>query len=397
MSKGLDRRSAVINLAFIPHDLLGVDHVLSVIRRVKSALDIHILIVGSREISEIFRVVTDPRGRPTKQVFLWYNLLSDIPDMENSDLVVNWLGHRSRGWGGWAEKATDVAETFRFACPNNPAVRAKALTRVRELLTRYPFDGIFLDKIRFPSPASGLDEVVSCFCDHRCSAASAVGLDLKDVARIFERVAAIETPDPLAGRRGTFVAGTLAGADSLLARFLRFRSDSIKTRRPGARRGIAPRPRGFDRSVLARPSAFGWPRLQRPCKVLRLGKANDLPDSPTSRIAFGIPGSEVRTDAKLSEASIAAWASRPAGLRHTSRCEARRSAAGCRPDGAARGLGALSRSWPRAGAPRWRREITPEHVIDMVRAGRKANVAGAIVSGIGARAHGWHPALAAAV
>src|SRR6516162_3549628 len=168
-------------------DRLGVDHVLSVIARVKAALDLDILIVGAREIPEIFGLMTDPRGRPAKQIFFWYNVLSDIPGMDNSDLVVNWRGQRSRGWGGWAEKGADVAETFRFACPNNPAARAKTLTRLRELLTRYPFDGVFLDKIRFPSPANGLDEVVSCFCDHCRRAASAIGLDLRDVAGIFER------------------------------------------------------------------------------------------------------------------------------------------------------------------------------------------------------------------
>ena len=60
-------------------DLLGVDHVLSVIERVKPALELDILIVGAREVPEIFRLVTDPHHRPTEQIFLWYNVLSDIP------------------------------------------------------------------------------------------------------------------------------------------------------------------------------------------------------------------------------------------------------------------------------------------------------------------------------
>jgi hypothetical protein len=81
--------------------------------------------------------------------------------MEDSDLVVNWMGERSRGWGGWAEKGGEVEETFRFACPNNPAAREKTLRRLRELLGRYPFKGVFLDKIRFPSPANGIDEALS--------------------------------------------------------------------------------------------------------------------------------------------------------------------------------------------------------------------------------------------
>ena len=89
----------------------------------------------------------------------WYGALSDIEGMDESDLVVNWRGERSRGWGGWAERG-EVEETFRFACPNNPNVRRKTVRRLRELLTQYRFAGVFLDKIRFPSPAKGIDEML---------------------------------------------------------------------------------------------------------------------------------------------------------------------------------------------------------------------------------------------
>jgi hypothetical protein len=50
--------------------------------------------------------------------------------------------------------------TFRFMCPNNPNVRRKTARRLRELLTRYEFAGSCLDKIRFPSPANGIDEML---------------------------------------------------------------------------------------------------------------------------------------------------------------------------------------------------------------------------------------------
>ena len=90
--------------------------------------------------------------------------LSDIEGLEDSDLVVNWRGKRSRGWGGWSEKGGEVEETFRFVCPNNPAVRGRRC-RLRRLAC-YDFAGVFLDKIRFPSAANGVDEMLSCFCSH---------------------------------------------------------------------------------------------------------------------------------------------------------------------------------------------------------------------------------------
>ncbi len=138
---------------------------LETVRRVREAIDLDCLVVGFREAPEVFRRFCGP-SRPVSDVFLWYSALSDIQGMEDSDLVVSWRGERSRGWGGWAEKGAEVEETFRFACPNNPAVREKTLRRLRELMGRYAFTGVFLAKIRFPSPANGIDEALSCFCGH---------------------------------------------------------------------------------------------------------------------------------------------------------------------------------------------------------------------------------------
>jgi hypothetical protein len=128
-------------------DPLGM---LETVRHVREAIDLDLLVVGFRESPEIFREFCGPR-RPVEDTALWYGVLSDIDGLEDSDLVVNWRGERSRGWGGWAEKGGGVEETFRFVCPNNPAARAKAVRRLLELLARYDFAGVFLDKIRFPS------------------------------------------------------------------------------------------------------------------------------------------------------------------------------------------------------------------------------------------------------
>src|SRR6516164_2553101 len=155
---------------------------LETVRRVQEAIDLDLLIVGFREAPEIFREFCGFR-RPVGDTVLWYSALSDIEGMEDSDLVVNWRGERSRGWGGWAEKDGGVEETFRFVCPNNPAAREKAIRRLREFLTRYDFAGVFLDKIRLPSPANGVDEVLSCFCGHCRDAAERVDLDLDAVVK----------------------------------------------------------------------------------------------------------------------------------------------------------------------------------------------------------------------
>jgi hypothetical protein len=199
---------------------------LDCVRRVLEALDLDLLIVGFREAPEVFRRFC-ALNRPVDNVYLWFSALSDIQDMNESDLVVNWRGARSRGWGGWAEKGGDVEETFRFACPNNPAVREKTTLRLRELLQRYDFKGVFLDKIRFPSPANGADEMLSCFCDHCRGAAKAEGLDLNAVVKIFTDRALDANALPLHRSCSGHWLDSIADAHPLIARFLAFRTKSV--------------------------------------------------------------------------------------------------------------------------------------------------------------------------
>ena len=199
------------------------------LRSARAALDLDILVVGADEVPAVFGEMTEPARRQVGDVYLWYNLLSDIAGMEASDLVVDWRGRPSRGWGGWSEHGNDVRETFRFVCPNNPDARRKTLSRLAELLGRYPFDGVFLDKIRFPSPANGIDEVVSCFCPHCHQAAASRGLDLSAVARMFERrdFAAQIRPEPALPDAASPWLESLLEPKSLLARFVRFRCESV--------------------------------------------------------------------------------------------------------------------------------------------------------------------------
>ncbi len=206
---------------------LHPSQMLETVERVREVVNLDCLVVGFREAPEVFRQFCGP-SRPVGEVFLWFSVLSDIEAMEETDLVVNWRGERSRGWGGWAEKGAEVEETFRFACPNNPAVREKTLRRLRELMGRYAFTGVFVDKIRFPSPANGIDEALSCFCEHCRSRARAADLDLDAVVKILadRAVAAPSLADGSPADARSWLEA-IAFANPLLSRFLKFRSDSI--------------------------------------------------------------------------------------------------------------------------------------------------------------------------
>jgi hypothetical protein len=119
---------------------LDEQRMLDGVRDVLEAIELDLLIIGFREAPEVFRRFC-AADRPVENVCLWFSALSDTAGMTEEDLIVDWRGARSRGWGGWAGKGGDVEETFRFACPNNPVVRERTTLHLRELLHRYDFKG----------------------------------------------------------------------------------------------------------------------------------------------------------------------------------------------------------------------------------------------------------------
>jgi hypothetical protein len=365
--------------------------ILETVRRVQETIDLDLLIVGSHEAPEIFREFCGSR-RPVDDTVLWYSALSDFEGMEDSDLIVNWQGERSRGWRGWAERAGELQETFRFVCPNNPAVRQKVVRRLRELLARYAFAGVFLDKIRFPSPANGVDEMLSCFCDHCRAAAASVDLDLDSVVKIL----ADRAIDPCASLAETNCAEASQWLDALLvssrilSRFLRFRADSVAA----LVAELAEQARRMRRKVsldlfspcLASLVGQDYERLKQHC---------DWAKPMTYRLAQGPAGLRLEIPALivgiasrfgLDEARILEWSARHAAFDKDMLLETRERAVPisfiqAEIEAAVRAMAPIPVYF---GLELVRQpgviEVDPAHVVDMVKAGRAANAAGLVIS-----------------
>jgi hypothetical protein len=363
--------------------------ILDCVRRVLEALDLDLLIVGFREAPEVFRRFC-ALNRPVDNVYLWFSALSDIEDMTESDRVVNWRGARSRGWGGWAEKGGGVEETFRFACPNNPAVREKTTLRLRELLLRYDFKGVFLDKIRFPSPANGADELLSCFCDHCRRAAKAEGLDLDAVVGIFADGALDANALSFDGSCGSHWLDAIAASNLSLARFLAFRTASV-ARLVGQ---LADECGRLGRSVsldLFSPSLAALVGQD----YQRLKKCCDWAKPMTYRLARGPAGLRLEIPALiegvaqrfgLDEAQVVEWSARHAGFDRDMLRQTREEAVPFafmegEIEAAVRAMAPVPVYFglelvKQPGVI----DVTAADVIGMIEAGRAANAAGVVIS-----------------
>jgi hypothetical protein len=339
----------------------------------------------------VFRKFCGP-GRPVGATILWYSALSDIEGMEDSDLVVNWRGERSHGWGGWAEKGGEVEETFRFVCPNNPAVRRKTVRRLRELLARYDFAGVFLDKIRFPSPANGVDEMLSCFCGHCRDAAKDVGLDLDSVIKILTD-GAIEPlalqPEATGDGNSSWLDALVAGSP-ILSHFLRFRADSVAA----LVAMLAEQVRRMGRKVsLDLFSPCLAPLVGQDYRILK--QHCDWAKPMTYRLARGPAGLRLEIPALvggvarrfgIDEARLVEWSARHAAFDTDALHETRQSAVPlsfiqAEIEAAVRTLAPAPVYF---GLELVRQpgviDVDPAHVVDMVKAGRAANAAGLVIS-----------------
>ena len=359
------------------------------VRRVQDAIDLDLLIVGFRESPEIFREFCGSR-RPVDDTQLWYSALSDIEGMDELDLVVNWRGETSRGWGGWAERG-EVEETFRFVCPNNPNVRRKTARRLRELLTRYEFAGAFLDKIRFPSPANGIDEMLSCFCGHCRDAAKAADLDLDAVINVLTDRAidpCVSRVEPGSNNAHGWLDALLAGS-SVLTRFLQFRAESVTA----VVAELADDARRMGRKVsLDLFSPCLAPLVGQDYQVLK--QHCDWTKPMTYRLAHGPAGLRLEIPAlikgvancfDLEEDRIAEWSARHAGFdRHMLQETQERAVPIPFVQAETVAVRAFSPVPVYFGLELIREpgviEVDPGHVFDMVKAGRAANAAGLVIS-----------------
>jgi hypothetical protein len=157
--------------------------------RLSGALDrlpISYVLLGWNLPASLVEACREVTSRAQAQLYLWHPLLTGdgvfVPRPEFQ--VVGLDGARVAGYRGMPE--------FTFVCPNRPGVREAVLSHLLDVIRQGPYQGIFLDRIRYPSPAADPARLLACFCDGCHRTAAAEGLDLEAVRRAI----AVAVVDP---------------------------------------------------------------------------------------------------------------------------------------------------------------------------------------------------------
>jgi hypothetical protein len=130
------------------------------------------LLLGWNLPQPLVDACSEEARRNNAQFFRWHLLLT------GDGLLFPRPEWRTIGLGGEPVPGFRKMPEFTFICPNNPGGREAILSHFQERMGSGEYDGVFLDRMRYPSPAAGPSRWFACFCDDCFRVAAGEGLDL---------------------------------------------------------------------------------------------------------------------------------------------------------------------------------------------------------------------------
>lgn len=132
----------------------------------KAALDLDALIVWPDSNKKNLGLIQEICSAFKIKTYLWYPVLADVSlfRIRPNQAVETFDGLHGYGTNGCWDKLGQGKEDFLFLCPNHEQEIMRIFNHYQKQITEGNFDGVFLDRIRFPSPTNGLEALFTCFC-----------------------------------------------------------------------------------------------------------------------------------------------------------------------------------------------------------------------------------------
>jgi hypothetical protein len=186
------------------------------LRQAFDLLPISIVILGWDLPRRLEEAVAEETARHNAALYRWHPLLASDAGFALPDewQPISLHGATVPGFKGLPE--------FTLICPNRTDVQEWIAERIEVAAQRGIYQGLFFDRMRFPSPAENPERHLACFCKYCRRIASDSGLDLEAVRRQIESLLTD-------AKRAKAFTQTLFSPtdDSLLESFFTFRFNSI--------------------------------------------------------------------------------------------------------------------------------------------------------------------------
>jgi len=197
-----------------PSDLAQV---LDDVRNVFTRLPVNRVIIGWALLPEIYQQVASLVHDNGAELYLWLPVFSENGLLRDCSPVVGLGGQQAQPF------ELDDTESFDFYCPNTPANQNALLSIYDEYFAGIGFDGVFLDKIRYPSLASGVDSGLGCFCPRCQDTYSEAGIDIDALQSRISALPYLETPFGISG----YQTGRYTFTDSVWDAFFSLRQSIV--------------------------------------------------------------------------------------------------------------------------------------------------------------------------
>ena len=154
---------------------LELELVVEKLRAAAGRLPFTHLLIGWHVPSRILEACRKEAEQHGMRFLRWQPLLTLDPAIRPDPAwrVTGLMGDKLAGYRGLPE--------FTFACPNHPAVQEAVYMHLERVIREGLYQGLFLDRVRYPSPASCLPNDLACFCEYCRDKAAQEGLDLSQV------------------------------------------------------------------------------------------------------------------------------------------------------------------------------------------------------------------------
>ena len=150
------------------------------------------LIIGWHQNNQLYRDLKSYMHGMGAKIYLWFPVFSELGYFRTFHPVLDHKGMEI------SNNKLKEGENFDFYCPTNNLNIANIKGIYEEYYSGVGFDGIFLDKIRYPSFSNGPEGIYSCFCQECQVAMNEYGLDTSGILRLIE---AVSTGEKQAGNQ----------------------------------------------------------------------------------------------------------------------------------------------------------------------------------------------------
>ena len=172
--------NTIYQLWGIPAADTNWDQLLEKVNRLQDRHPAKALVCGIGAPEDVYARIVRRARQDGAETYLWLPVFSELDDLAAFEPLVDWQGNAFLSGSGINE--------FRFRCPGSGFNREAFLTDSLIRLRAGEFDGVFLDRIRYPSFQFGLSGVLGCFCPQCVQRYRRMGLDPDAMRAACERI-----------------------------------------------------------------------------------------------------------------------------------------------------------------------------------------------------------------